>query len=89
MSKGRLYKGKGTKARNLTKFRKRYGSRGGRIYGAVVGKVHREQVALGERGKSTERVRSGWVPGHWSRRNGKRFRVKGHRVRAHKAHIRL
>lgn len=87
--KGRLYRG-GAKSRQLRSFERRYGAaRGKRIYGAVVGKVHREQVALHERGAGTEHVRAGWVPSHMSRRGRTRFRVKGHRVRAHKARIRV
>ena len=42
MATKRLYR-KGGKARSLAKFRKRYGSRGAYIFGAVVGKVKRER----------------------------------------------
>jgi len=44
MTAGKLYRGKGTKARQLAAFRGRYGKRGAAVYGAVVGKVAREQV---------------------------------------------
>lgn len=88
MAKGKLYRGRGTKAAQMRAFRRRYGPRGAAVYGAVVGKVHREQVALGEPGKTVENVKEGWVPTHMSRRGRKKFRVKGHRVRAHKARIR-
>ncbi len=45
----RLYKGKGTKARERAAFRKKYGARGSYVYGAVVGKVKRERAAARKR----------------------------------------
>ena len=41
----RLYRGAGTRARELREFQERYGPRGVIVYGAVVGKVKREQEA--------------------------------------------
>ena len=42
--KKRLYRGKGTKARELRSFEARYGKeRGKKVYGATVGKVYREK----------------------------------------------
>ena len=88
MARGKLYRG-GAKRGQLRSFNKRYGSRGKYIYGATVGKVHREQIERHERGKEIEHVKEGWVPAHWSRRDGKRFRVRGHKVKRHLARIRL
>ena len=88
MTPKRLYRGKGTKTRQLRAFRQRYGARGAVVYGKVIGKVHREQVALREPGAATEHVRSFWVPGHMSHRGRKKFRVTGHIVHGHTARIR-
>lgn len=41
MASKHLYRG--TKARELREFRSRYGSKGDKIYGAVVGKVKRQR----------------------------------------------
>ena len=42
--KEHLYKGKGTKAKQMRKFEKRYGKKkGDYVYGAVVGKIRRER----------------------------------------------
>lgn len=83
-----LYRGIAKRTMKM-RFERRYGKkRGAAIYGAVVGKVHREQVAMGMPGAKIENVRSSWVKAHWSRRGRKRVRVKGHRVRRHTARIR-
>jgi hypothetical protein len=75
-----LYSNKKDRAALRREFTERYGAEGERsttgesgreIYGAVVGKVRREQVAAGTRSSRET------IPAHWSRsRKGKRFRVK-------------
>jgi hypothetical protein len=56
MAEKRLYRGAGTKARQLRSFEKRYGKRGAEVYGRVVGKVAREQAE--KRGRKVERVKA-------------------------------
>lgn len=72
---GRLYRGRGTRARELRSFQERYGARRGRrVYGAVVGKTARERAARRPRHTLRERVKP-----HWSESSeGKRYRVRGH-----------
>jgi hypothetical protein len=73
-----LYSNKRDRIAAERAFTRRYGKSGGRkgkggryVYGAVVGKVRREQVAAGTR-SSREVIRA-----HTSRsRKGKRFRVR-------------
>lgn len=62
---------------NLRSFKHRYGAkRGAAIYGAVVGKVRREQAAEGTRKRKV------WVSAHRSHsRLGKITHVKGHYMR--------
>lgn len=73
---GRLYRGRGTRQRELRKFEAEYGrEKGRRVYGAVIGKVRREQVRSGAR-SPIERVRP-----HTGRRGRRRFRVRGYRAR--------
>lgn len=55
MSKKKLYRGSGTKARMKRSFARRYGARGAYVYGAVIGKVAREQAR--KRGRKVERIR--------------------------------
>ncbi len=43
--KKRLYRGAGTKERERAEFRKRYGAKGDKVYGATVGKVKRQRQA--------------------------------------------
>ena len=44
-NRGHLYRGKGTKQRELRQFEQRYGkTKGKRVYGAVIGEVKREQM---------------------------------------------
>jgi hypothetical protein len=75
MAAKRLYKGRGTKARMTRAFERRYGKRGRAVYGAVIGKVAREQAA--RRGEKVERVRR-----HESTsRKGRRFEVRAHEAR--------
>lgn len=72
MTKKQLYRGRGTKARELRAFRARYGRRGAEVYGKVIGKVAREQAA--KRGEKVERVRK-----HRSHtRKGKPETVRAH-----------
>jgi hypothetical protein len=72
MSKGNLYRGRGTKEAQLRRFRAAYGRRGPGVYGAVVGKVAREQAR--KRGKKVEKVK-----GHMSTSVlGKPYFVKAH-----------
>jgi hypothetical protein len=73
-----LYSNKRDRAYEEAQFTRRYGKTGGRkgkggryVYGAVVGKVRREQAAAGSR--SHREV----IPAHYSHsRRGRRFRVK-------------
>ena len=74
-----LYTNRRERAQNLRSFKARYGKRGPEVFGAVVGKVRREQVAAGKRSNRE------WVAPHTSHsRTGRREHVKGHyaRVRA-------
>lgn len=74
MSEGHLYRGRGTRSRQLRNFKERYGARGAEVYGKVVGKVAREQAE--KRGRKVERVRA-----HGSHtRYGARERVRSHRA---------
>lgn len=72
-----LYTNPTERKANLREFEERYGSeKGRRVFGAVVGKVRREQVREGRRGP-VERIRT-----HVSHtRYGKREHVRGHRAR--------
>lgn len=75
MSEGHLYRGRGTRSRQLRNFKERYGARGAEVYGKVVGKVAREQAE--RRGVKIERVRA-----HGSRtRYGAPERVGSHVAR--------
>jgi len=67
-----LYSTKKGRAASRAAFTRRYGARKGRyVYGAVVGKVRREQAAAGTR-PHRETIRA-----HTSRsRRGRRFRVR-------------
>jgi hypothetical protein len=73
-----LYSNRRDRAYEEREFEERYGASGGRnrkggryIYGAVVGKVRREQAAAGTR--SHREV----IPAHWSHsRTGRRERVR-------------
>lgn len=77
-----LYKGKGTKQRELKKFKREYGSSGKRIYGAVVGKVKREQEAkkqgkdniMESRRKRSAAAKKGWRTRRAERRTHTRRR---------------
>lgn len=62
---------------NIRAFERRYGARGRSVYGKVVGKVRREQVASGRRRRVT------WVRPHMARNPGSRHRhhVAGHRMK--------
>ena len=45
-----------------------------------------EPSPLWPKGAYVNKVKSGWVPAHWSHtKTGRRVRVKGHKIRAHKA----
>jgi hypothetical protein len=73
-----LYTNKRDRAYERREFTERYGKTGGRtgkggayIYGAVVGKVRREQAAAGTR------PRREVIPAHYAHsRRGRRFRVR-------------
>ena len=75
MAKGKLYRGAGTRSRQLRAFGRRYGKRGRAVYGAVVGKVAREQAVA--RGEKVERVR----PHRSHTRSGHTEHVRGHPAR--------
>lgn len=72
-----LYTNPRERRANLREFEERYGTeKGRRVFGAVVGKVRREQFREGRRGRF-ETVRQ-----HESHtRYGKREHVRGHRAR--------
>ena len=54
-----LYRGAGTKEREIRKFKARYGERGNRVYGAVVGKVYHEKYKHSYRGGAYPEGRKG------------------------------
>lgn len=73
---GKLYRGKGTKARQERAFKARYGKRGPEVYGKVLGKVAREQAA--ERGG----IKIEQVKQHESKsKRGRKFQVRHHIAR--------
>ena len=57
--KKKLYRGKGTKARELSSFEARYGARGKYVYGATVGKIYREKYGHSYKGGSYPKGRKG------------------------------
>lgn len=73
----RLYRGKGTKRFELRKFNKRYGAKRGKaVWGAVIGKVAREQAA------ATGRTKIEWVKRHKAHSvKGRPFIVRRHPAR--------
>lgn len=75
-SGGHLYT-HGAQASQLRAFQKRYGKRkGALVYGAVIGKVRREQFEAGTRGREE------WVSPHKSHsRTGRPEHVRGHVAR--------
>jgi hypothetical protein len=71
-----LYTNPSQRAENLRDFERRYGAKKGRrVFGAVVGKVRREQIHEGRRGH-IERI----SPHYSTSRRGKRFYVRGHQA---------
>ena len=85
MAKGKLYRGRGTRASQRRAFKARYGKRSGYVYGAVIGKVAREQAIRA--GRKTERVRGHpsrtrygapeWVRAHEATLRGRDWREGG------------
>ncbi len=70
-----LYTNPRQRRQNIRAFEARYGARGKEVFGAVVGKVRREQVAAGRR-SPIERIR-----GHTAHRGRTTYRVRGHLAR--------
>jgi hypothetical protein len=67
-----LYRGVGTKEKEIRQFRERYGEKGKAVYGAVVGKVYREKYGRSYSGGPHPTGRKGYeVPSkrHLHRRN--------------------
>jgi hypothetical protein len=74
--RGHLYRGRGTRARELREFERRYPGRGARVYGATIQKVAEERAAQRPGGELREYVR----PTTATSKRGRRFRRRGHYV---------